>query len=86
MAVNRVASPDRTNTMNPLRWRHEHQVALLLGAVLGIAMGLLVWFLHNGVQYATLRETIWTWSTFRWGVFGALIGAAIVYVRQLLHT
>jgi hypothetical protein len=33
--------------MNPLNWRREHQVALLLGGVIGIAMGLLIGYMYD---------------------------------------
>ena len=35
---------EREEEMNPLVWRHEHQVALMLGVVLGIVLGLAVGF------------------------------------------
>jgi xanthine/uracil permease len=40
--------------MNPLTWRREHQIALLLGVVLGFVAALVVGFIYNGVHYATL--------------------------------
>jgi hypothetical protein len=70
--------------MNPLKWRREHQVALLLGAAVGIAIGLLIGFIYNGVHYATLPQWL-GWSAFRWGVLGALVGGTTIYMRQLLH-
>lgn len=86
--------------MNPLNWRREHQVALLLGCAIEIAIGLLIGYMYVGlwtmyVATATAGRapgpprTIMEWldseSGFRWGAFGALIGGAAVYTRQLLH-
>ena len=73
--------------MNPLAWRREHQVALVLGAVLGAMIVLVLGFMYRGLNYATLSsELIWSGSTLRWALLGALIGGCLVYVRQLLHT
>ncbi len=73
--------------MNPLAWRREHQVALLLGAVIGIAVGLVVDLIyHSPGHYGTYGEVVWSYSGFRWGGLGAIVGGAIIYVRELLHT
>jgi hypothetical protein len=72
--------------MNPLNWRHEHQLALVVGAAVGIAIGLLVGLIYNGIHYATLFQWLgWSWSAVRWAILGALIGGATIYTRQLLH-
>lgn len=71
--------------MNPLKWRREHQVALLVGIALGIVAGLVIGFMHNGIHYATLSPWLTGGSGFRWGVFGALVGGAAIYMRQLMH-
>ena len=73
--------------MNPLTWQREHQLALLLGTVLGSFAGLLVGFIHNDVHLATLQQ----WGVadghgIRWAVFGALFGAGVIYVQRLLRT
>jgi hypothetical protein len=73
--------------MNPLTWQREHQLALLLGTVLGIFAGLLVGFIHNDVHLATLLQ----WGVanghgIRWAAFGALFGAGVIYVQRLLRT
>jgi hypothetical protein len=70
--------------MNPLTWKVEHQVALILGAAVGIAMGLLIGFIYNGIHYATLTQWLGS-SALRWAVFGALVGGTTIYVRELLH-
>jgi hypothetical protein len=71
--------------MNPLKWRREHQVALVLGALIGVAVGLAIGFIYNGVHYVTLFPWLAGGSALRWGVFGALVGGATIYMRQLLH-
>ena len=92
--------------MNPMNWRREHQVALLLGGAIGIATGLLVGYMYDGLWsmyfgiHAAIAATpgnvpparvlgVAAWlgsgSIFRWAAFGALVGGAAIYTRQLLH-
>jgi hypothetical protein len=71
--------------MNPLTWRREHQVALLIGTVLGAAAGFLIGFSHNDVHLATLRQWVVGGGGVRWAIFGALFGAGVIYVQRLLH-
>jgi len=73
--------------MNPLKWRREHQVALALGAAMGICVGLVIGYIYNDVHFAnaTLPLFLEGGSGFRWGVFGALVGGCTIYVRQLLR-
>ena len=56
--------------MNPLTWQREHQVALLLGTVLGIVAGLLVGFTHNDIHLTTLQYWV-AGNGIRWAVSGA---------------
>jgi hypothetical protein len=35
--------------MNPVNWRREHQVALLLGGAIGIVTGLLIGYMYDGL-------------------------------------
>jgi uncharacterized membrane protein YdcZ (DUF606 family) len=69
--------------MNPLAWRHEHQLALLVATVVGVIVGLAVGYMYHHVQYATSQVWLMSWSSGRWAVLGGVVGAAIVYVRQL---
>ena len=74
--------------MNPLQWRSKHQVALLLGVVVGIALGFVTGYMHNNIHFenaAAFSTYLTGGSALRWGVFGALIGGAIIYIQQLLH-
>jgi hypothetical protein len=72
--------------MNPLAWQREHQVALLLGTVLGIAAGLLVGFVHNNIRLAILQQWIAEGHGLRWALLGAFFGAGVIYVQRLLRT
>jgi hypothetical protein len=74
--------------MNPFQWRREHQVALLLAAIVGAALGFIIGYMHHNVRYedATAFSLYLTaGSAFRWCVFGALIGGTVVYIRELMH-
>jgi hypothetical protein len=72
--------------MSPFAWRREHQVAIILGAILGAVILLVIGFMYRGLNYATMSsEVLWSPSTARWAILGALIGGCIVYVRRLLQ-
>ena len=71
--------------MNPFAWRREHQAAIILGAILGAVILLVIGFMYRGLNYGTLTsDLLWSSSTARWAIFGALIGGCLVYVRRLL--
>jgi len=70
--------------MNPITWRQEHQVALVIGVLLGIVLALAVGFMYDGIHYATLNR--WNiGSIFRWGILGAFAGACVIYIQGLLR-
>ena len=72
--------------MNPFVWRREHQVAIILGAILGAVILVVIGFLRRELDYRMLTSDLfWSASTARWAILGALIGACIVYVRRLLQ-
>ena len=74
--------------MNPLQWRREHQVALLLGVVVGIALGFVTGYMHHNIHFENAGQFssyLTGGSALRWGVLGALLGGTIIYMRQLLH-
>jgi hypothetical protein len=72
--------------MNPLQWRGKHQVALLLGVVVGIALGFVAGYMHHDIRNAAAFSSYLTGSSaLRWGVFGALIGGTIIFIQQLLR-
>ena len=73
--------------MNPFAWRQEHQVAIIVGAILGAVILEVIGFMYRGLNYAlTTSALFWSGSTIRWAILGALIGAGIVYVQRLLRT
>ena len=70
--------------MNPMTWPREHQVALLLGIVLGIVLDFL-----SGTRTTAFILTLQNWtigSRFRWGAFGGLVGACAIFTQRLLRT
>jgi hypothetical protein len=73
------------NIINPLTWRREHQLALIVAAIIGVIIGLAVGYMYHRVQFATSSLWFWSWSSFRWAAIGAIIGAAVIYIRQLVH-
>jgi hypothetical protein len=87
---------------NPLRWKREHQAALIIAAALGVIAGAIFvsyqlpicgrgyyrigvpgeYFL--GINWTGFLARCWLTSIF-WPTLGGGVGAAIVYVRQLLR-
>ena len=72
--------------MNPFVWRREHQIALILGALLGAVVLIVVRFMYHGLNYeAIFSAAFWSTGTARWAILGAVIGGILVYVRKLLQ-
>jgi hypothetical protein len=66
--------------MNPLAWKHEHQLALLLGALIGIVVALVAGLIyHSPHYYGPYGQLVWSYSGFRWDVLGALVGSGVIY-------
>ena len=73
--------------MNPFAWRQEHQVAIIVGAILGAVILEVIGLMYRGLNYGlTTSGLFWSASSVRWAILGALIGAGIVYVQRLLRT
>lgn len=83
--------------MNPLRWKREHQLALIGSGVLGGILGVLLftavlarsyysdlWCGYGYYGYACWLSGFWL-RVALWMIFGAFVGAAAVYIRQLLR-
>lgn len=75
--------------MNPLEWKREHQIALFISAGIGFIFGF-IFELHElntpcSMRFGCLKENITYWITIVGvGIFGAMIGAAILYAVQLM--
>jgi len=73
--------------MNPFAWRIEHQVALILGIILGAVVAVVIGFMYRGLNYGSISsessDLLWSASTARWAILGAVIGACVVYLRRL---
>jgi Mg/Co/Ni transporter MgtE len=42
--------------MNPFVWRREHQVAIILGAILGAVILVVIGFMYRGLNYGTISS------------------------------
>jgi uncharacterized membrane protein YdcZ (DUF606 family) len=77
--------------MNPFGWSREHQLALLIAALIGAALATVLGYLMYSVGWGegALPFENWIWRLLRgpiwWALFGAVIGSAFVFVRNLLH-
>jgi hypothetical protein len=77
--------------MNPLNWSREHQLAMLIAAVIGAALATVLGYLvyASGWGEGAVPFESWLWRVFGgpiwWALFGAVIGGAIVFVRNLLR-
>jgi hypothetical protein len=86
--------------MNPLEWKREHQIALACAAAIGGVAGLIFGLARtNAYDYSTwgklwcereysciyLLNGYWLKVIF-WTALGGSIGAALIYIRQLLRS
>jgi hypothetical protein len=93
---------NRGGSMNPLTWKREHQIAFLcaiaLGCLVGIIAGTLMiqprgrfefGVLCSGGEYGPCGIYVplgYLLLLALWAALGGLIGAVVVYIRQLLRT
>ena len=84
--------PSRFFVVNPLQWRREHQLALLVFALVGLALGFAFGYARDPHQVTFLDWLIHAlnpqypgFGGAWWGIFGALVGAASVYAAMLLR-
>jgi hypothetical protein len=76
--------------MNPIEWKREHQIAPGAAIPVGFELGPHLWIharppfrrflglLHYSTNYPTNTGT-------GWGIFGAIVGAAVIYMAQLMR-
>jgi hypothetical protein len=75
--------------MNPLTWTREHQLALAIAALIGAAVATVLGYVVYAVGWGegALPFESWIWRVFLgplwWALFGAVIGGAVIYVRNL---
>lgn len=86
--------------MNPLEWKREHQIAFVCAIGLGCLVGILVGFAETETYTSFRWGTLWCERQYScvyllngywlkiilWTALGGLIGAALVYIRQLLRS
>ncbi len=87
-------------SVNPFRWHREHAIALVLAIALGCVCGVGLGYVVSGdyfkyyigsprgpfAAYLLGPGNVWPydWRSFKWGLFGAIVGGTLVYIRQLL--
>ena len=77
--------------MNPFSWSREHQVALLIAALIGAALATVLGYIVYAVGWGegALPFESWIWRLLGgpiwWAFFGAVMGAASIFVRNLMR-
>jgi hypothetical protein len=79
--------------MNPLEWKREHQITLIcavaLGGLIGAILGLFYLSPNRHFEICDVGHSygfcLVLYLPIRWIVWGALIGGAVGYIRQLLR-
>jgi hypothetical protein len=77
--------------MNPLSWSREHQLALLVAALIGAALATVLGYLvyASGWGEGAVPFESWILRLFAgplwWALFGAVIGGASIFVRNLMR-
>jgi hypothetical protein len=99
-AIEKRSRQQRAN-LDPRQWKREHQIALTcaiaLGAVVGIICGVQLTDTYTGFRWGALYCAHRDWDCaylltgyrlqlIEWMALGGLVGAALVYIRQLLRT
>jgi hypothetical protein len=74
----RIDSKAEQKAMNPVRWKREHQIALLGAAVVGAATGIFA----GTRQVEPSADHYWIWLGI-WGAAGTVMGATGGFIRQL---
>jgi hypothetical protein len=78
--------------MNPLKWKQEHQAALILAIVLGVSLGEVTGYFASAMSAGAsgfyrfgrwLGSEYETAATVGWGLFGGFVGAGFIYLKRL---
>src|SRR5581483_1994173 len=95
---NQTSQP--SSNLDPRRWKREHQVAfccaVAVGALLGLICGLQLTDDYTGFRWGALYCPYGDYSCsylltgyrlriIEWMIGGGVVGAALVYIRQLLR-
>jgi hypothetical protein len=77
-------------TMNPLNWSRQHQIALCVAALIGAALATVLGYLVYAAGWGEGAVPFGNWlgrlfdGPIWWALFGAPIGGAVIFVRNLL--
>src|SRR5690349_10813160 len=77
--------------INPLTWNREHQLGLLIAALIGAALGAVLGYFVYAVGWGegAVPFENWIWrpslAALWWALFGGVVGAASIYVRCLMR-
>ncbi len=85
----------RSTILNPLRWKREHQVALICAVGLGVFIGVLCGAML--VDQNPLAHRVWLGRSWRyldlywlyvlaWGAIGAIVGGTVIYIHRLAQS
>jgi len=78
--------------MNPFRWRREHQLALLVAALIGAALATVLGYIVYAVGWGEGAVPFESWilrllhGPIWWALFGAVIGGASIFVCILMRS
>jgi hypothetical protein len=77
--------------MNPLKWKREQRIALIIAIVLGAALGPVIGYFLGAIATGSdgfVSFGHWVlrplrWPVIQWALFGAAISAGHFYMRRL---
>lgn len=77
--------------MNPINWKREHQIALVLALIIGAVIGLVTGYIayasssgaSGGVSFSYWVDNPIRYAGLWWGLGGAGVGAAVLYIKRL---
>lgn len=80
-----------TNKINPLGWRPEHKIALILALIVGAVIGFITGYFaiavrygaEGGPRFSSYMAGLIYYSGLWWAITGAMVGGALVYIKML---